>query len=259
LFERSKSGTRLTPDGYEFLASARRILEEIDRVFARLNLRRRGERGELSIGVYTSLSAGNLRATLADYYHRFGKVEIHAVDGARQRLLSELAIGSIDVAILTAEGLAWNGRTLPLWTERVVLALPEDHRLGSLAAVQWSDLLKEHLLFNQREPGPEFEHLLMTKLENRDDLWITRHDVGLDRLLSLVGAGLGITLVAEGATGAAYAGVTYREVRDESGPTRLNFLACWRQSNRNLTLASFLAILRDRYPDLAVSTGAPDG
>lgn len=80
----------------------------------------------------------------------------------------------------------------------------------------------------------------------------SEHNVGIDRLLSLVGAGLGLTLVLEGATGATYLGIIYREVHDENGPTQLGFKACWRQANTKSTLKHFLVLLRERYPDFPV-------
>ncbi len=81
-------------------------------------------------------------------------------------------------------------------------------------------------------------------------------DSGLDRLLSLVSAEYGALLMLEGATGIRYEGVTYREVHDDDGPTRLKFLAYWRHSNSNPTLTPFLAMLRQRYPDLSVAPTA---
>jgi hypothetical protein len=66
-------------------------------------------------------------------------------------------------------------------------------------------------------------------------------------------------LMLEGATGMCYDGVVYREVCDVDGPTRLNFVAYWREANGNPTLGPFLAMLRERYPDLAVEPGGPAG
>jgi DNA-binding transcriptional LysR family regulator len=57
-------------------------------------------------------------------------------------------------------------------------------------------------------------------------------------------------LALEGATGATYPGVTFREVHDNDGPTRLNFHAHWRQNNDNPSLRPFLDVLREHYPDL---------
>ena len=75
--------------------------------------------------------------------------------------------------------------------------------------------------------------------------------MSLDRLLTLVGAGWGILLALEGATGAAYPGVSFRELNDIEGPTRLNFRAYWRQGNYNPSLRPFLDVLLERYPDLS--------
>jgi DNA-binding transcriptional LysR family regulator len=76
-----------------------------------------------------------------------------------------------------------------------------------------------------------------------------RLDAGLDRLLTLVGAGWGLLLALEGATGATFPGVTFRQVYDDDGATWVGFCACWRQSNGNPSLRAFLDILHERYPD----------
>jgi hypothetical protein len=51
-------------------------------------------------------------------------------------------------------------------------------------------------------------------------------------------------------------GVAYRELHDSDGPTRLNFMAYWREANTNAALAPFLAMLRERYPDLSAERAA---
>jgi hypothetical protein len=52
-----------------------------------------------------------------------------------------------------------------------------------------------------------------------------------------------------------YDGVDYREVHDDEGPARLNFMANWREANGNPTHGPSLAMLRERYPDLSVEPG----
>ena len=103
-------------------------------------------------------------------------------------------------------------------------------------------------------PGPELLKLLATKIGGSEPLQLTRHDVGLDRLLTMVGAGWGVLPALEGATGLSYPGVTFREVYDTDGPSRLDFRAYWRQANDNPSLRTFLGILRQRYPDLSGAT-----
>jgi len=71
LFERTHGGTRPTAIGREFLQAAGYIIEETDAAFARLKDMSIGQTGRLRIGVYISLAAGKLRATLAEYHRRF--------------------------------------------------------------------------------------------------------------------------------------------------------------------------------------------
>lgn len=256
LFERTNGGTHPTPIGREFIETARRIVEETDAAFARLTAVSSGHAGRLTIGVYVSLATGNLRATLAEYHRRFPDVGVHTVDGAHDRLLCDMITSSVDVAIMTTYYPGWDDRKLPLWSERVIAALPEGHPLTEKSALQWTDLAGQTLLVQQRGPGPEMQRLLAAKLDPFGAQRLLHQDVSIDRLMSLAGAGFGIYLMLEGATGARYDGVVYREVHDHKGPTRFNFAAYWREANKNPTLGPFLDILRERYPDLSAAAAA---
>jgi DNA-binding transcriptional LysR family regulator len=256
LFDRTNGGTRPTIEGQEFLDAAQRIVDETEAIAARLRAHWRGESGRLTIGVHASLSAGNLRASLLDHRHRFPDVDTHLVDGSRDHLTSDLASSAIDIAFVAEPNPGWNDRSLLVWSERVVVALPENHPLTGRDVVHWSELRDETLLLSQHGPGPEFHKLLVSKMGASDPCPLRRHDVALDRLLTLVGAGWGILLALEGATGATYPGVTFREVHDPEGPTRLSFRAYWRQANSNPSLRPFLDLLRERYPDLSAEPGS---
>jgi DNA-binding transcriptional LysR family regulator len=196
------------------------------------------------------MSAGNLRATLIEHRSRFPDVQANLVDGSSDHLISDLASSTIDVAFVAEDNSRWHDKSLPVWSERVAVALPDGHALASRDVVHWTELKGESLLLPQRGPGPEFLKLLVAKVGCSDPCRVIRHDAGLDRFLTLVGAGWGVLLVLEGATGAAYPGVTFREVHDSEGSTRLNFRAYWRQANCNPSLHKFLGMLRERYPDL---------
>ncbi|WP_027584259.1 LysR family transcriptional regulator [Bradyrhizobium sp. Ai1a-2] len=255
LFKRTNGGTRPTIEGQEFLDAAQRIVDQTEAMTARVKNRSRGESGRLTIGIHTSLSAGNLRATLLEHRHRFPDVETHLVDGLSDHLISDLASSAIDVAFVAEPNPRWSDKSLLLWSERVVAALPANHPLTGRDVVHWGELRREPLLVSQRGPGPEFHKLLISKMGGSDLCPPLRHDVVLDRLLSLVGVSWGILLALESATGAAYPGVTFREVHDAEGPTRLSFRAYWREDNCNPSLRPLLDLLRERYPDLSATPG----
>src|SRR3984893_1978590 len=83
VFERSSGGVRATQAGRDFLRMARSILEQMDTLVASAHSAGRGEAGRLAIGFYTSLSAGNLRATLVDYAQRFPQIDLGMVESSR--------------------------------------------------------------------------------------------------------------------------------------------------------------------------------
>jgi DNA-binding transcriptional LysR family regulator len=253
LFERTTGGTKLTPVGREFLDAARPIVDEADRLFLAFKTRRNGGSRPLRIGICSSLSAGNLRETLAELRRQIADADILLVDGAKEGLLGGLIGGAIDVAILTSGGGRWNDRVLPLWGERVVVAVPEHHPLHDRQAIEWRELCDNRILLTRSGVDSELEQLLSAKAGGSGSLRISYQDVSLDRLLSLVGAGYGVSPLLEGAAGFGCPGVTHRELHDDCGQMRLQFAAYWKETNSSPMLQPFLDLLRARYPDLSVS------
>jgi DNA-binding transcriptional LysR family regulator len=253
LFERTTGGTKLTPVGREFLDLARPLVDEADRLFLTFKSRRHGGSRPLRIEICSSLSSGNLRETLAELRRQIADADILLVDGAKEGLLGELAASAIDVAILTSGGGRWNDRVLPLWGERVVVAVPEHHPLHDRREIKWRELCDNRILLTRSGVDSELEQLLSAKAGGSGSLRISYQDVSLDRLLSLVGAGYGVAPLLEGAAGFGCPGVTHRELHDDCGQMRLQFAAYWKETNSSPMLQPFLDLLRARYPDLSAS------
>jgi len=251
LFERSRAGVRATVAGAAFIAGARRVVQEVEGIVSTAKAAGRGEAGRLRLGFYNSLSAGNLRATLFDYAQRFPLVEIRAVEATRERLFDDLAIGVLDVAIVTGDPTAGKNQALALWSERVLVALPEDHPLASQEVVNWADLKGETFLTGEHDPGPDVHDLLIAYLATPGDRpKVVKHNVSQANIKALVGLGYGMTLVSDACLGAHYAGVVYREARDSKGGCRIGYAAHWSGDNANPALTPFLKLLRERYPAL---------
>ena len=174
-------------------------------------------------------------------------------ESSRPRLTTALRNGVIDVAIVTRTTPLLDSRVMSLWSERVLIALPDGHRLADGETVYWTDLKGETLLISRHDPGAEIQELLLTKLTSPGDRpKVVCHDASWANIKSLVGAGFGVSLVTESDVGARLSGLTYRELRDGTGPSRVGYSAHWRADNDNPVLASFLKILGERYPSPVV-------
>jgi DNA-binding transcriptional LysR family regulator len=249
IFERSSGGVRATPVGRQFLRMARSMLEQMDALVAATRATGRGESGRLVIGFCTSLTAGNLRATLLDFRKTFPQIALGTVERSRTRLTTALRNSVIDVHVTTSEVASFDNNTTPLWSERILIILPSDHPLIARDVVYWTDLRDQVVLLSHYDPGRELEDLLNAKLISSGNRpRIERHDVSRGVIKSLVSMGLGISLVLESDIGANFSGLAYRELHDGAGPSRIGFSAVWRPDNENPALENFLKLLVERYP-----------
>jgi len=179
----------------------------------------------------------------------FPQIDFGLIESSRAGLASALRHGAIDLAIVIGEAPIPECKSMPLWTERILIALPEAHRLAANEIIYWTDLKGETLLLSQRDPGSEMQDLVIAKLVSPEDPpKIVRHDVSRESIKSLVGVAFGIGLTLEASLGANFAGVTHREVRDGTGASRLGYSAHWREDNDNPALADLLMLLGERYP-----------
>lgn len=248
IFERHSGGVRPTQAGRDVLRLARTILDEFDALIATARSVHNSGIGRLTVGFCTSLSAGNLQASLLAFKERFPQIALATVERSRTRLAAALRNGAIDVLIVTGNLPLLETEEMPLWREPVLVALPHDHPLAGRETVCWTDLRGETVLLSYYDAGKELEDLLISKLLSPEDRpKIERHDVSRAIVKSLISMHTGISLVLESDMGANYAGLTYRELRDGTGPSRFDFSAHWRAENNNPALQEFLNLLSERY------------
>jgi DNA-binding transcriptional LysR family regulator len=253
IFERSSAGVRATPTGRLFLRIARSILEQLDALSTIARATGRGEAGHLAIGFCTSLTAGNLRASLLDFLQRFPQIELAIVERRRAHLATALRNGMLDILIVTGSMPLPNSHTKRLWSERVFIVLPEEHSLAAREVVYWTDLRDETIILSEYDPGREIEDLLISKLVSPDDRpKIVRHDISRGVVKSLVTMRVGISIVLESDIGANFSGLVYRELRDGAGSSTLGYSAHWRDDNQNPALAAFLKVIAEGHPSLSL-------
>ncbi|MDH2398397.1 LysR family transcriptional regulator [Bradyrhizobium sp. SSUT18] len=249
LFTRSRGGVVPTFAGRRILRISRIILEQVDMLVMTGRSSGNGDLGRLSIGFCTSISAGNLRVSLVEFKRHAPQVDLATVERSRIRLMNALRNGTIDIAIVPGQSPLSDSMRLPIWSERIMILLPKDHPLAAQDVIHWTDLRNETVLLSQYDPGTDVEDLLISNLvaENKRPR-IERHDVSRGIVKSLISMGLGVSLVMESDVGATFAGLTYREIQDGTGPSRMGFYAHWQKDNENPALQRFLALLSERYP-----------
>lgn len=248
IFERSRAGVRMTFAGAAFIRGAKPIMTTADNLVAMMRAAGQGRAGGLILGHNSSVSAGNLRATLMNWCDMYPDVEVECAEVERGVLLARLDTGEIDIAILMGTASHNGFRCEPLWSERMLVALPALHPLAERDLVHWTDLRAERFLLPAVDPGPKIRDMLLGRLAlSGAQPDIRMYQASRENVLSILGGSSGVSIVCEGSTGVRYPDVIYRPVYGEQGAALIGYSGYWRDDNANPVLRRFLGFIKDRH------------
>lgn len=248
IFERSRAGVTMTIAGSAFIRGARPMVASADNLVAMMRAAGQGRAGGLGLGHNSSVSAGNLRATMMSWHDAHPDVEVECVEADRSVLLAGLDTGEIDVVILMGAASHDGYRCEPLWSERMLVAVPAMHPLARRDVVHWTDLRGERFFLPDADPGRELRDMLLGRLAvsgAKPD--IRMRQSSRETILSLLGGSSGVSLVCEGSTGAHYPDVVFRPIHGEQGPALAGYSGYWRDDNSNPARRRFLGFIKARY------------
>ncbi|MGX1097350.1 LysR family transcriptional regulator [Amorphus sp. MBR-141] len=249
LFLRHPGGINLTIAGQRFLHRVRHALDHIRDGAAEVAAIGRAEDGYIKVGLFSSLSSGFLSNLFRIYDARYSSVHIDFIDGEAHDHINSIRQFQLDIAFVI--GLAdWPGcDTTYLWSEQVLVALPEGHPLSAEDALTWRDLSSEKILIRDTAAGMRIQDYVIRKIREVEcEPRVEAQRVGRYKLLNLVASGRGITLVIESENLVKVPGVTYRSLRGEV----LQFYAAWSPKNDNPAFRTLLSLARA----MARSSGA---
>jgi LysR family hydrogen peroxide-inducible transcriptional activator len=157
LFERSRTGADVSPAGRELLASARRVIEEMQGFCDRATSLSGGTTGTYRLGVTPTLGPYLLPHILPLIHAEYVALKLYVREAPPSDLEMELKAGQHDL-ILTTLPISSRGFTVtPLFREPLKLALAREHRLATRPYVEPADLqgedvltMDEHHLFHRQ-------------------------------------------------------------------------------------------------------------
>ena len=135
----------LTSAGSEFLAEARRILEQVEGTIRHVQLVAHGRSGRLRIGLTDDAATLALTSILAAFHASSPNVLVELVELSDPEVLPALEANTVDL-VLASEPRSADGFVIEeLWRESWSVVLPEGHPLCRKDAVVPADLAGEAL------------------------------------------------------------------------------------------------------------------
>jgi LysR family transcriptional regulator, hydrogen peroxide-inducible genes activator len=196
LFDRLGRSVRLTELGKTFLPRARAVLRELEAARGDVVEGKESIGGPVVVGVIPTVAPYFLPPRLTAFSRKFPQVRLTVVEEITPILLERLRSGTIDVAILALPIRGHEFETEPLLTERLFAALPRKHKLNSRTTLSLKDLRAEPFLLLR--DGHCFRDTAVAACDRaRLHPQIVFESGQFSSLLSMVGAGMGVSIVPE--------------------------------------------------------------
>ena len=241
LFDRLGRSVRLTDLGKTLLPRARAVLRELEAAKGEVIERKDFIGGSVNVGVIPTIAPYFLPPVLSSYTREFPQVRLTVLEEITPILLERLRSGTIDVAILALPVRGHEFETFRLLTEPLFAALSKDHPLARRRALFLRDLRKEPFLLLR--DGHCFRDTVVGACDRaRMNPQIIFESGQFSSLLSLVGTGMGVSVVPEMAAKENPA-CRYIRIADDDA-TRTIGAVVLRGRSLNRATRSLLALIR---------------
>ncbi len=203
LFDRLTRKVVLTEAGHDLLPFAHRILNELSSAQRHIADRGRRPGGIVKIGILPTIAPYILEKLVHECRSHHPGVELQILEDVTDSLTRKVDSGEIDLAIISTCRPSSGIHLESLGEESLALALPAGHRLARHGNVSWKALRQETVLLLHES----------NCLSRQIQKWCAENRVGhrrlgilqLSTLLTLVGSGLGISLIPRMAVPACHA------------------------------------------------------
>lgn len=255
VFERTKRQVRVTPIGEQIVTQARAVLQHVETLEQIALLNRDPSAGRCSIGMPPTIGPYLTPLLLPAIRHYLPDLQIALVEDFTDNLERQLGEGELDIAVLATTPVRGTLDEIRLYDEPFWIALPNGHRLTEQEAVDVMQIEPGELLLLSdghclRDQIYEFCNLDRATGAGPGAGPRTQK-TSLPTILSLVGAGQGVTLVPAMSLSGAWvtdAGISVR--REQSGTAGRTVRLTFRKGYHRMPLVERLAgIIAGIVPD----------
>lgn len=252
LFDRKRRPLQLTEAGKVFFEEIRLALTHIERAITQAQRASRGEIGQLTIGVNSSIANSLLPDILRTFRSHFPDVKLVLRELTSSQQLQDLRERRIDVGFERLPNSYENEadlRFIPIFQEPFVIALPETHPLAAHAQIPLQALADEPFILPPPELVPSYGEIISLCQQVGFSPKIVQEATWMITVLSLVAGGVGVTLLRANVQNLQRTGVVYRPILGENLTRQIALV--WRRDDSSVILHEFLKIIQDvtQFPD----------
>lgn len=243
LFERTNRRVQLTPAGKTLLEEGRHVVADFNSATDAARRTARGETGSLTVAFAASVMFLSLPRIIRRFRAQFPNVRLELRELPTGPQIIALRNGELDIGFLREPSRDAELTTETVMREGLLLALSKRHELASRKRLRLADVANEDFVLFPRDLAPGlYAHVLAVCAEAGVHPRIVQTSRELYTTVSLVEAGLGVTIIPASVRQMGWRGVRYYPIGSPSASTRID--AAWRSDNKSPILPAFLDIAR---------------
>lgn len=244
LFVRSRRGAQLTPVGQAILPAVRKFVQQMAQLELAVREATAGQTGMLTIGAISSA----MLEVLPSYLERLRQLHpqmtlsVREIDSADA--VPALLAGDVDLAFARLEGdLGADVQTLTMAQDRLLVALPAQHRLARRRRIDLTDLTEEAFVMFSRRVSPLYFDRIIALCQAHSFSPRILHEVrSVATQVASVGCGQGIALVPATLKRIAPDTVVFKPLAEVVEV--VTTAAAWCSKSANPSLSSAVAALK---------------
>jgi DNA-binding transcriptional LysR family regulator len=215
LFERTARGVTLTPVGVYFQRRAEVLRANLQDAIQTARRIGQGEDGSLVVGVCGSVMFTRFSEVVKRFRGSHPQVDLQLRDLNASQQVEQLLDGTLDISVLR-DGQPRDGLLIQtLYREPLIAILPERHPLAGKGKLRLDKLREERFVVfspaTARIVGLCFAAGFQPNIVQEAPQWAT--------VVSLVGAGMGVSIAPTCVSRLSVAGTTYRRLQSEGRST----------------------------------------
>lgn len=255
LIERTNRVERLTSAGEVFLLEARRVLAQSERAIEQARRAGEGLAGSLRITFLATAAHEMLPAIVRRFRARHGDVSLELQEATTAQQAAALVDDRADVGLVALPLPEWASlTTVSLRRAALVAALPQQHPLVSRAKLGLADLAREAWILFPPALGPGLHRRVVAACARAGFVPnVVQQAVQMDTIVSLVAAGLGVSVVPPALAEAGRRGVRFRPLQGRGAPIRYELGIVYAQASP--LVDSFVAVALEVGADRGLDRG----
>lgn len=245
LFERTSRRVQLTDAGNALLPDARRLLAGAEAALLAARRAGRGEQGELRVAFAATVMFLALPEIIRAFRDRFPGVHLDLREMPTGPQLAGIKAGEIDIGFVREPEPDPELDIVTVMREPLRIAVPKGHPLASRATISVRHLADEPFVLFPAELAPGLHAQVMALCRAAGFTpRVVEESRELYTSVSLVEAGIGVSILPASVEKLGWRGVRYRAIPSASAETRI--AAAWRKDRGRPVVEAFMGVVQEK-------------